>query len=60
MVRLHPLPSYLILVTAILATGGRGASLCRQDQSAALLSLKASFNNLEGEYQLLHLGRCNM
>jgi len=43
MVRLHPLPSYLILVTAILATGGRGASLCRQDQSAALLSLKASF-----------------
>ncbi|KAG2584191.1 hypothetical protein PVAP13_6KG280806 [Panicum virgatum] len=43
MVRLHPLPSYLVLVTAILATGGRGASLCRQDQSAALLSLKASF-----------------
>jgi len=43
MVRLHLLPSYLILVTAILATGGRGASLCRQDQSAALLRLKASF-----------------
>jgi len=44
MVRLHPLPSYLILViTAILATGGCGASLCCQDQSAALLRLKASF-----------------
>jgi hypothetical protein len=39
----NPLPSYLLLVIIILATSGRGASMCRQDQSAALLRLKASF-----------------
>jgi Leucine-rich repeat (LRR) protein len=43
MFRYHPLPSYLLLVTVILAASGRGASLCRHDQSAALLRLKASF-----------------
>jgi len=43
MFRCHPLPSYLLLVTVILAISGHGASLCRQDQSAALLRLKASF-----------------
>ncbi|CAO2191600.1 unnamed protein product [Urochloa humidicola] len=44
MSRCHPVPSYLLLlVTVILTTSGRGSSLCRQDQSAALLRLKASF-----------------
>ncbi|CAL5012719.1 unnamed protein product [Urochloa decumbens] len=36
--------SFLLLVTVILATSGRGACLCRQDQSAALIRLKASFH----------------
>ncbi|RCV31276.1 hypothetical protein SETIT_6G163900v2 [Setaria italica] len=44
MFRCHPLQSYLLLVTVILATSGRGACLCRQDQSAALLLLKAGFH----------------
>ncbi|RLN05323.1 hypothetical protein C2845_PM13G18560 [Panicum miliaceum] len=43
MVCLHHFPSYLLLVIVILATSGGGASLCHQDQSAALLRLKASF-----------------
>jgi hypothetical protein len=45
MFRCHPLPnpSYLLLVIFVLATSGRGASLCGQDQSDALLRLRASF-----------------
>ncbi|CAL5001875.1 unnamed protein product [Urochloa decumbens] len=45
MFRCHPLPSYLLLATVILiATRGHGANLCHQDQSAALLRLKAGFH----------------
>ncbi|XP_022683282.1 uncharacterized protein LOC101753035 [Setaria italica] len=40
----HPLPSYLLLLTVILATSRHGASLCHQDQSATLIRLKASFH----------------
>ncbi|PUZ51699.1 hypothetical protein GQ55_6G209400 [Panicum hallii var. hallii] len=40
MVCLHHFPSYLLLVIVILATSGGG---CHQDQSAALLRLRASF-----------------
>ncbi|CAL5012716.1 unnamed protein product [Urochloa decumbens] len=40
----HALPSYLLVAIFILATSGRGACLCRQDQSATLLHLKASFH----------------
>ncbi|CAL5012725.1 unnamed protein product [Urochloa decumbens] len=39
-------PFLLVLVTVILATSDRGACLCHQDQSAALLRLKASFRFL--------------
>ncbi|WVZ92735.1 hypothetical protein U9M48_038779 [Paspalum notatum var. saurae] len=38
-----PLRSYLLFITVILATSSRGACLCRQEQSDALLRLKGSF-----------------
>jgi len=43
MVWLHHFLSYLLLVIVIRPASEGGASLCHQDQSAALLRLKASF-----------------
>jgi Leucine-rich repeat (LRR) protein len=57
MVCLHHFPSYLLLVIVILATSGGG---CHQDQSAALLRLRASFRFLPDTDSNCPFGRTHL